>query len=1131
MYNYTPLAKLLLLCLSILLTQCSKPERFISVLVFSKTEGYRHASIEAGIEAIKSLGEEHNFTVYATEDAEYFSQENLQQYNVIIFLCTTGDVLDEAQQMELQRWVQAGGGFAGIHSATDTEYGWPWYNELVGGYFAGHPPGVAEAVVERLDAQHISTQHLPEKWARTDEWYNFKKLIPETNKLLNLDEGSYEGGTMGAEHPIAWYREFDGGRSWYTGLGHTEATYSEPLFLQHVWGGIQYAAGPMVAVDYARATVAPAENRFEKIVLADNLNEPMELDFLPDGRIIFIERRGAVKTYDPVFKRIETIQQIRVNSTFEDGLLGLAVDPDFYSNRWIYLFYSDPEESRQRVSRFTYTAGAYPPLANEKVLLTIPTQREECCHAAGSLQFGPGRLFYIATGDNTNPFKSNGYAPMDERPGRAPFDARRTAANTNDLRGKILRIRVNEEGEVEIPEGNLFPKDGSAGRPEIYVMGCRNPYRISIDQRTGVLYWGDVGPDAAKPREDRGPAGHDEVNRAAAPGFFGWPLFIGDNKPYRRYDFTRSSAAEAFRPEQPENRSAFNTGAGLLPPAQAAFIWYPYGQSDEFPSLGKGGRTAMAGPVFYSDDYYPNDERYPSYFDGKLFIYEWIRGWVMCVTMDETGKLKRIERFMPSSVFSNPSDLEFNARGELFLLEYGKGWFSQNKDARLVQLKYNGGNRRPIARIDCSEQYGKAPLSVRLSAAPSIDYDLDSLSYEWYIDGRRLANTKTATYTFNELGKHRVRLIVKDRKGQAGITTEEVWVGNAMPEAGIAVQGNRTFYWDNEELPYQVTVEDEEDGKLNNGIPPRAVTVSMDYLETGYDMAEIAQGHQQQQAAASPMERLIEESNCLSCHQMDKASVGPSYAEVAERYFEESAVLVEQLANKIISGGSGAWGEVAMPGHPDLKRAQATKIVEYILSLDEPENTEGLPVAGVFTFKKHLEDNTSGMYIINVSYTDKGGNGIGPLTAHQQMILRYPLFYATDFEIKSHCRRMPVDTAAFPDFEEDYEIIQLGEGHYFGFEHIDLSGIAFLKVTLLDGPQQMGQGMIEIRAGKPDGPLIGKAELRTGKAVGRIRSLLIPLNKTEGFHDLLIYYRNPDGGQETVDIDTVEFLVSAPDEA
>ena len=500
----------------------------------------------------------------------------------------------------------------------------------------------------------------------------------------------------------------------------------------------------------------------------------------------------------------------------------------------------------------------------------------------------------------------------------------------------------------------------------------------------------------------------------------------------------------------------------------------------------------------------------------------------MCVTLDEAGRFKRMEQFMPSNTFSNPVDLEFNDRGELYLLEYGKAWFSENKDARLVRLKYSKGNREPIARIASSEKYGAAPLSVRLSAVSSIDYDQDLLSYEWYIDGKFIGNSETPHFTFQETGKHTVRLIVKDIKGQLGVATEEIWAGNSKPELTISAAGNQTFYWDDHELNYKVEVKDKEDGQLNQGIAPQAVTLSLDYLEEGFDLAEIAQGHQQQTLVSSS-ERLIEQSNCLSCHQMDKASVGPSYRQVAERYKEASPAVVQQLISKISMGGSGVWGERAMPAHPHLKYSEVKRMVDFILSLDDAGNAEGLPLIGKFAFKKHLGRNTAGMYIIQATYTDRGGNGIPPITTRQQVLLRHPRLQATDYSLKSHARRMKVDTAAFSGFEEDQEIVQLDAGNYIGFEHIDLTDIAFLRVNLLLPPQNNELGMIEIRTDAPSGPVIGKQELHNGSIVDNQRSVLIPIEKTTGFHDVLLYFRNLKGGQQSVDINTIEFLVTLPE--
>jgi type 1 glutamine amidotransferase len=211
------------------------------VLVFSKTAGFRHDSIPAGVSAVRQLGLQHAFEVDSTEDSSQIEDAILARYRVVIFLNTSGDVLDDQQQQAFERFIRKGGGYLGVHAASDTEYGWPWYGQLVGAAFAGHPE-VQDAVIEVVDRGHRSTSHLPARWPRRDEWYNFsKKPAAGIRVLAMLDERSYQGGTMGSEHPIAWCHEFDGGRSWYTAGGHTIESYSEPLFLEHLLGGIQWA--------------------------------------------------------------------------------------------------------------------------------------------------------------------------------------------------------------------------------------------------------------------------------------------------------------------------------------------------------------------------------------------------------------------------------------------------------------------------------------------------------------------------------------------------------------------------------------------------------------------------------------------------------------------------------------------------------------------------------------------------------------------------------------------------------------------------------------------------------------------------------------------------------------------------
>ena len=215
------------------------------VLAFTKTSGYRHKSIEKGDHTLRQLGRKNGFIVLQTETSEDFNAENLKNYKLVVFLSTTQNVLNDQQQRVFENYIKSGGSFLGIHAATDTEYDWPWYGKLVGAYFDGHPndPNIRDAKIDVMVKDHPATEHLNNSWSRRDEWYNYKNLNPNITVLLNLDENSYEGGTNGDKHPIAWYHEFDGGRAFYTGGGHTKASFDEPDFRQHLLGGILWCLG------------------------------------------------------------------------------------------------------------------------------------------------------------------------------------------------------------------------------------------------------------------------------------------------------------------------------------------------------------------------------------------------------------------------------------------------------------------------------------------------------------------------------------------------------------------------------------------------------------------------------------------------------------------------------------------------------------------------------------------------------------------------------------------------------------------------------------------------------------------------------------------------------------------------
>jgi len=595
--------------------------------------------------------------------------------------------------------------------------------------------------------------------------------------------------------------------------------------------------------------VKPEDNRFTKVVLTEGLDEPMEMALLNDGRVLFIERKGALRVYDPTTKTVRTLVTIPVNTKYTnrqgqvreagEGLMGLVQDPNFDQNHFIYLYYADPAEKQHTLARYELR-GDELVQSSKKVLLNVPTQREECCHTGGGMTFDKAGNLFLTVGNNT----SDGYAPLDERPDQANWDDQRGAASTNDLRGKILRIHPKADGSYTIPEGNLFPKGTPNTKPEIYTMGHRNPWRISVDSKTGYLYWGEVGPDASDDSE-RGPRGYDEFNQAKGPGFFGWPYFIGNNIAYADYNFETKQVGPKFDPAHPVNDSPNSTGLRQLPPAQPAMIYYPYAASPEFPLVGASGRSATGGPVYHRADFPKAKRPFPTYYENKWLIVEFMRGWIMAVTLDEAGNLKSMERFLPNESFQSAIDMKFAPDGDLYVLEYGSAWFRGNDNARLVRLEYNAGNRRPVAVASASKTSGAVPLKVTLSADGSTDFDGDALTCTWTVAGKGQPARKFAqaspVVAFDKPGTYTATLTVTNAKGEKASRSVEVLAGNETPAVAFDVtKGNQSFFFPNQPIEYAVRVTDREDGSLANGkITPAQVAVTIDYLAT-YDPIELA---------------------------------------------------------------------------------------------------------------------------------------------------------------------------------------------------------------------------------------------------------------------------------------------------
>jgi cytochrome c len=1095
------------------------------VMVFSKTAGFRHASIEAGKAAFQKMAKEKGFAADITEDAGQFTAENLKRYRAVVFLNTTGDILNPEQQSEFERYIQAGGGYLGIHSATDTEYQWEWYGRLAGAYFLDHPNpnNVQKGKFIVALRKHWATQMMPDQFERTDEFYSFKQISPNINVLVKIDEKSYQGGKNGDNHPMSWYQEFDGGRSFYTAMGHTDETFSEPLFLEHIYAGLQYVMGGDTPkpLDYTKSR--PEENRFAKVVLEEKLDEPMELSVLNDGRILFIERKGNVRLYNTKTKQLKTIAKIPVSTKYkdkegkiseaEDGLLGLNKDPNFAVNHWIYLYYSPAgDESKNILTRYELR-GDELVMDSKKVLLEVPTQREQCCHTGGSIAFDKDGNLYLSTGDNTNPHESKGYSPSDERLGRGPWDAQKSSANTNDLRGKIIRIKPQPDGTYIIPNGNLFPKGTDKTRPEIYTMGHRNPFRISVDKKTGFLYWGEVGPDASKPDSTRGPEGNDEVGQARKPGNFGWPHFVGDNKAYYKFDFAANQSKEKWDAVKPTNMSPNNTGLTELPPAQKAFIWYPYGESKEFPLVGSGGRNAMAGPVFYSEDFKTAPRAFPKYYDGKLLIYEWMRGWIMAVTLDKEGNYVSMERFMPSYKFSNPMDMEFAANGDLYMLEYGTGWFTANDDARLIRIEYNGGNRKPIVQVSANKMGGSLPFKVTLSSDGTKDADGDALKYVWKITSKsgfvKVLTEPNPTLTLTQAGVYKAILTVTDAKGESNSQSLEITAGNEPPVVTFDLpKSNKSFFFPNKSFDYEVKVIDKEDGSLaDNKITPEEVAVTIDYLAEGFDKVSIAQGHRSADASVAFVsgKRLIEGSDCRACHSPDKKSIGPSYKDVALKYKGDAAA-IEKLAKKVIAGGSGVWGEVAMAGHPQLTASEAADMVKYILSFSEEKKDKNtLPIKGSYATTVSASDKGQGVYILRAFYQDKGANNLPPLASEQTFVLRNANMSPHKFDKYENVSKM--------SFAGNELAIPSKSGSYMILNQIDLTGIkeVLLLITAPKAQLNAQGGKIEVRIDSPTGKLLGESGMIEPSDQGGFAPvpIKIAISPTENYHDLYLVFQNP----------------------
>lgn len=1047
--SYRPFLTSAFSALLILLLMSWTNRKADKVLIFSKNaDNQPVASAAAG--ALMTMATQAGIEVDTTTNAAFMSEDSLKNYRGVVLLNTSQDVLSTNQQADVERFVQAGGGLGLLNSAGFTTYQWAWYQDMLAA--SKTPPTSASA-------------------------------------------------------PASFTQKFDGGRVFYLTTGTNGLT--DDKLSKSVLDGMKFVVeGNALNYRQARTNRVPEENRFTSTILDSFMDEPIEMEVLSDGRVMFVERKGMIKLYDPVAKATKTINKLPVHITgnYEDGLLGMELDPKFDQNHFVYLYYS-PVGTKpvQNLSRFLFTGDSLQ-ISSEKIVMQVPVQRETCCHSAGNVYFGPDGNLYLSTGDNTSSKESDGFSPLDERPGRAPFDSQKSSGNANDLRGKILRIHVEPDGSYTIPDGNLFAKDGSQGKPEIYVMGARNPYRIWVDKR-GFLYWGDVGPDGGTASE-RGPKSQDEWNQARKPGNFGWPYFVGDNKSYADFDFATNKSGPHFDPAKPINESPNNTGAKVLPPAQKAMIWYPYDKSVEFPMLGTGSRSAMAGPFYYANEY-KSGVKFPAYYTNKQFIYEWARNWIKVLTYSESGDLRQIESFLPTSFVSKPIDMKFGKDGAMYVLAYGMNYFARNPDSQLIRIDYAEGNRRPVAKVNASKTVGAAPLVATLSAKESFDYDRgDKITYLWESGHGQKSTAVAPTFTYAKPGVYRPKLIVTDAEGQQSTTELALKVGNEMPQVDVAIKGNRSFYFDKTPLVYTVSVKDKEDGTLNKGILPKQVKFAVDYLAEGKDLALLTSNSQSSDAVSTKSlqgKALYNSSDCKACHAMSAKSIGPTLMEVSKRYQPAGESAVGMLAKKIITGGNGNWGKNMMSAHPQHTEAETAEMVRYILSLTD-EAPKSLPLQGTYALTQHEGGNETGSYVISASYTDKGNPVTGPLTGRKLLILHNPRLQAEAYELGTGVDRKHQDGSNVS------WVGDIKDGSFFAFKNLDLTGINELTVNAaaLSGRG----GRIEVRTQSPTGKLLGSAVVNpitapAGSPRGPVwQTVSANIAPTNGLHDLYFVFRN-----------------------
>jgi cytochrome c len=620
----------------------------------------------------------------------------------------------------------------------------------------------------------------------------------------------------------------------------------------------------------------PDQSRFQKVTLNDRPGEPMSLAVLPDGRVLHAARTGEIRLHNPRTGTNNIVTDMKeapqgLYQHDEEGVQGIAIDPSFEDNRWVYVYYSprldtptdeqgtginegdapenlpgDPRDladydGYSLLSRFRFSSGRLD-FSTEQEIIRVPMSRGICCHVGGQIDFDGRGLLYLSTGDDTNPFQSGGYTPIDDRETRNPaFDARRTSGNTNDLRGKILRIRVNEGGGYSVPNGNMFRRGRAGTRPEIYAMGFRNPFRFAVDRTSGNVYVGDYSPDAQVADPARGPEGIGRWMIVRRPGNYGWPFCMAPDLPYVDYDFTPDApqSGEEFNCNAPINDSRNNTGLRRLPGVIQSDVWYSYNTfRDLFPELFNpndpatpggppGGIGPMGGPAMERIRGNRSPLRWPNVFEGHPLFYEWTRDYAKVFELNRPhgNRLRAIhdllgyehdlpENQMPNIVLDNPMDMEFGPENALYTLEYGTGFFAELPAAQLARIDYvRRGQYTPVVRASGTPTSAtEPPLTVQFSSAGTTDRNGDRLSYAWDFtsDGTVDSRLANPTHTYTQRGVFEATLRVTDQTGRSASWQVRIVVGNQAPQVRLQVASTTPPFNFGDTVNFTVTVTDDQ---------------------------------------------------------------------------------------------------------------------------------------------------------------------------------------------------------------------------------------------------------------------------------------------------------------------------------